>query len=116
MKTIRNTILAVLLVGAIGIMAVGCGSGSSDDDSGKGIVREAASIQDGAEKYDNMQMECPVCGGKPIEGEFYAEVDGKRIYFDNESCMTKFKEDPQKYLKDYKTYEEKMKESMMQSR
>ena len=116
MKIIRNTILAVLLVGAIGIMAVSCGSGSSDDDSGKGIVREAASIQDGAEKYDNMQMECPVCGGKPIKGEFYADVDGKRIYFDKESCMNDFKQDPQTHLKAYKTYEEKMQESMRRSR
>ena len=116
MRILRNSILALVLVGAIGFMGAGCGNGSSGDDSGAGIIREAASIQDGAEKYDNMQTECPVCGGTPISGDYYAQVDGKRIYFDKESCMSDFKADSQKYMKDYKTYEEKMKESMRKSR
>lgn len=117
MKNVYAGLLAVLVVALMGITAAGCGgSGSGGGGGGAGIIREAASIEDGAEKFDKMQTECPVDGGTPIKGDYYAEVDGKRIYFDSEECMNTFKENKQKYLDQYQTYEEQMQEMQKQSK
>ena len=117
MTKIYGGVIAVLVAALMGITVAGCGgSGSGSGSGGAGIIREAASIQDGAEKFDKMQTECPVDGGTPIKGDYYAEVNGKRIYFDSQECMNKFKENKQKYLDQYQTYEDQMKEMQKQQK
>jgi len=92
----------VLMVG----FAAGCGP-SGGDGGGSGGKRPdipARSIEDGAEKYDPFQAQCPVCGS-PIYADHHAEVeqDGQsaRIYFDKEECVQKFEQNPEEYLQDY---------------
>ena len=90
--------LALLLVVALmTAFAVGCG-----DEPGTQEVSYAGAIDDGAEKYAPSQYSCPVCGGRPIYGDYYVEVDGKRVYFDKEECAEKFDENRQKYLEELK--------------
>ena len=43
------------------------------------------------------QTTCPVMGGK-INKAIYTEYKGKKVYFCCAGCVTKFKEDPEKYL------------------
>lgn len=89
-------------------VAAGCGGGGGGAQQSPTQARE---IQDGAEKYDPPQVSCPVCGSKPISGDYHAEVEGKRIYFDKKECEKKFKQNSEKYLEDYTTYEESMKQA-----
>ena len=44
------------------------------------------------------QKECPVMGG-PIDKKFYADHQGRRIYFCCAGCINVFKKDPEKYIK-----------------
>ncbi len=44
------------------------------------------------------QTTCPVMGGK-IDKTFYADHEGKRVYFCCEMCIATFKADPGKYIK-----------------
>ncbi len=43
------------------------------------------------------QTTCPLMGGK-IDKAFYADHDGKRVYFCCAECVGKFKKDPAKYI------------------
>ena len=44
------------------------------------------------------QTTCPVMGGK-INKKYYADYQGKRVYFCCPACIGTFKKDPAKYLK-----------------
>jgi len=44
------------------------------------------------------QTNCPVMGGK-IDKKFYADHDGKRVYFCCVGCVEPFKKEPAKYIK-----------------
>ena len=44
------------------------------------------------------QTVCPVLGGN-VNKQFYADYQGKRVYFCCEGCDTEFKKNPEKYLK-----------------
>jgi len=44
------------------------------------------------------QANCPVMGGA-INKSFYADHNGKRMYFCCNACVSGFKADPEKYLK-----------------
>ena len=89
--------IAAVVAAALAFACVGCGE-SAYEDTGSGI-QFAATIEDGADKYNPNQNRCPVCGEQPIKGEFYADTEQGRVYFDKQECADKFKDDPQKYLK-----------------
>jgi YHS domain-containing protein len=44
------------------------------------------------------QTKCPVMNGN-VDTKFYADYQGKRIYFCCSGCIEEFKKDPEKYLK-----------------
>jgi len=102
-------VLSVLC--AVLIMPMLCGCGGPGNE-GRGDQVFASEIQDGAEKYDRSQYNCPVCQGQPIVADYYAEVDGKRIYFDSEECEQKFKENPEEYVEGFQSVREKRMEQM----
>lgn len=45
------------------------------------------------------QTNCPIMGGK-IDSEVFTDHEGKRIYFCCPPCIDKFKEDPERYIKE----------------
>ena len=57
----------------------------------------AMEIEDGAVPYFPTQYICPVCEER-IKAEHYADVDGKRIYFDRAECADTFKRSPAGYM------------------
>ena len=95
----KKLALICAALGVFALLATGCSGRSADKD--ESTNRPAIEIQDGAQKYDSFQFNCPVCGEPGIKGEFYADVNGKRIYFDKKECAEKFKGDSEKYLKKY---------------
>jgi len=50
------------------------------------------------EKAPVAQTTCPVMGG-PINKKYFADHDGKRVYFCCPACSKEFAEDPEKYVK-----------------
>jgi YHS domain-containing protein len=44
------------------------------------------------------QTDCPVMGGK-IDKKYYADFEGKRVYFCCPGCIPEFNKEPAKYLK-----------------
>jgi YHS domain-containing protein len=49
--------------------------------------------------FENIQKRCPV-SGKAIENkEVYVDYEGRRIFFSDKECATKFAAEPLKYLK-----------------
>ena len=97
-----RSIMIILAVGAALSLAVaGCGQGGGGEGESQDII-SALQIQDGSTPYNERQFTCPVCGGKPISPDYYADVNGKRIYFDKEECAEKFKQDPETHLKQYR--------------
>lgn len=49
------------------------------------------------EKVTKPQETCPIMGGR-ITSKYYADHEGKRVYFCCPGCPAKFKENPEKYL------------------
>lgn len=43
------------------------------------------------------QTLCPVMGG-PIDKQYFAEYEGKKVYFCCPACVSKFTAEPEKYL------------------
>ena len=92
----------------IGVMGCGGEEASTSSDSevssagGPPDVTTARKIQDDAPKFNPMQMNCIVCGERPIKGEFHADVSAGgrsgRIYFDKKECLEKFNNNKEKYL------------------
>ena len=91
----RAVILAVLAA-TVTFCLAGCGQSAYEDTSSG--IQFAATIEDGANKWNPNQNKCPVCEGQPIKGEFYVDTDNGRVYFDKQECVDKFKDDPQKFL------------------
>ncbi len=48
--------------------------------------------------FENIQTTCPVTGEKLEDKSTYVDYQGRRIYFCCNKCVTRFNEDPQKYL------------------
>ena len=88
-------VVALVFLGA-GFMA-GCGDGVGGRAGDKKEIR-AKYIEDGAPKYFPEQRACPVCGKGPLFETHHVDVDGKRIYFDSEECVEKFKENKSQYV------------------
>ncbi len=49
----------------------------------------------------NQQEKCPVMG-YPINKDIYVDYQGKRIYFCCPSCLEKFRQEPENYIKKLK--------------
>lgn len=100
----RVLIMAVALA-FVGAVFTGCG-GDSGDAQGNPDPKfhgPAMMIKDGAQKFDKMQGNCPVCQGGPIDPEVHVDIEGKgRLYFDKEECKEKFEQNRDKYLSEYK--------------
>ncbi len=109
----RFTIVAAVALALAGVGLVGCGNGSGPAEA---KPMQARQIDDGAEKYSPMQVKCPVCKTQELAAEIHSDVDGKRVYFDKEECKQKFDQDPQKYLDQWKTYEDFQREGVQKSR
>ena len=104
----RKLLLCVAVAGLLGAALVGCGSGDSGGSEEYG-EKPVVEMHPDTKKYDMMQYECPVCGGKALKEEFYSDVDDQgRIYFDKKECKEKFDQNPQEYLKDYTNIEKQM--------
>ncbi len=57
---------------------------------------EAQKGRKGMMKYHRQKV-CPVMGGE-IDSTLYVDMQGQRVYFCCESCIGKFREDPDKYF------------------
>lgn len=83
--------MAVMLVFSnINIMADEHKKSENEQKSSEKVKKE--------ENKKKPQTTCPVMGGK-INKDIYADYEGKRVYFCCKSCVAKFKEDPEKYIK-----------------
>jgi YHS domain-containing protein len=80
MRCVVRVMCVALALAAIGLLA-GCG----DDGTAQA-------------PKGNAQTVCPVMGGK-INKQFFADYQGKRVYFCCEDCPETFKKDPAKYIK-----------------
>ncbi|MDD4869055.1 MAG: YHS domain-containing protein [Kiritimatiellae bacterium] len=76
-------IVEILAILALGTIMFGC-------DQSAGMK---SNIQPG------VQTTCPVMDGNSIDKKYFADYDGKRIYFCCGSCPAVFKKDPAKYVK-----------------
>lgn len=101
--------LAVMLASGLScILLLACEEGLS---GGGSKILPAAEIRDGVPAFIGTQTECPVCGRRPLNPEFYSEVQVKmnekegeeaeyetqRVYFDQQKCVKAFEQDRQKY-------------------
>jgi len=77
-----HLVRAGLLLGALSLVIAAC------DGQGDG----------GAAPKGKAQATCPVMDGK-IDKQFFADHEGKRVYFCCEGCIEQFKKEPQKFIK-----------------
>lgn len=90
----------ILLVCVVAVLALGAyASCQKQSGSGDGGKVTAAQLQGDVEPYFLYQHQCPVCGGEPIKQQFKADIDGKRVYFDKQECVQKWKNNTSKYKK-----------------
>ena len=61
------------------------------------VMGACAAIAMADEPGANPQTICPVMG-RPIDKQFYADHDGKRIYFCCATCVKTFKNNPERYI------------------
>jgi YHS domain-containing protein len=85
-REMRN--VCIVLVLGVAIAAVGCATTGSTAQAGAGSAQ--AKIVP--------QTDCPVTGAK-ISKQYYADYEGKRVYFCCSGCIEQFKKDPAKYMK-----------------
>ena len=92
-----------MLVAALMLCGLMMGCGQSGPSASQEGPPAAWSVQDGAPKFYEEQITCPVCGESPIKGEYYADVGSAklRVYFDSQECLDTFNEDPQKYIQEW---------------
>ena len=102
----KRLLLGVVFLGMLAAVIAGCEGKPSGDKPGTPAYTaptSAMAIEDGAEKYFPMQMADPV-NDKNIEGKFYVDVDGKRIYFSSQESIEEFNKDQDKYLEKLKMF------------
>jgi len=75
----------------------GAGGGPPDVTTAADLAQE----QD-AQPINPMQMNCIVCGERPLKGDLHADVtvgnQRGRLYFDKQECLDEFEQNQQKYL------------------
>ena len=64
---------------------------------GEGIKLENAPTAATPPAEAKPQTMCPVMN-MPIDKKFYADYNGKRIYFCHDGCVAEFKKNPEKYM------------------
>lgn len=97
----RRLPLAIVMAGLCCFLA-GCGEGPGVSPGGD-PPRAAGTIDDGSPKFFVGQIECPVCGGRPIAPEHHADVEGGRLYFDSAECLREFNKNSEKHLRKYRS-------------
>ena len=87
-----KTKINVLMLAAILIIAFVSQSAIADD-------KKCANCESKkSEKTEEIkQVNCPVMGGE-VSKDFYADYNGKRVYFCCENCVEEFKKNPEKYM------------------
>ncbi len=101
-------VLVVVLAAACFVVS-GCGKEKDGGGAAPKTLPRADAILDGEPKYFKYQEQCPVCGADRMSPKHYADVEGKRIYFDSQECVEKFKKNQSKYLQELdKRKKEKM--------
>jgi YHS domain-containing protein len=86
MKTIQTVAVMAVVLGAVGLFAMGCKKTEPPE-----TAPSAASQPEIAQKI------CPVLG-EPIDPAVYTDYEGRRIYFCCTSCLKAFEKDPEKYI------------------
>lgn len=89
------------------VVACACLSACEPGQPSGGTDLEASMakyIKDGESKYYPAQGKCIVCESPRLNGKYYVEEDGKRIYFDKQACVDKFKANRSKYLQEFRIY------------
>jgi YHS domain-containing protein len=66
------------------------------------VVTLALAIGPAVDAKEPNQVKCPVLGS-PVNKRIYTDYEGKRIYFCCPPCIRKFKNDPDKYMKQMET-------------
>ena len=101
MKILNTTFFLVTLFVVLfvaGLAFSQCAGCQTHDHASSDVSHEA--VRSDAEEDEDegvAQTQCPVMGGE-INKEFYADHDGKRVYFCCQGCVETFKKDPEKYL------------------
>lgn len=96
----RKLVHCLAIITALSAVFVGCG-GQGGGQKGQPETKVALEFKDGSQKYYPVQSTCPVCQGKPIKKDLYADTEQGRIYFDKQECVQKFKDNKAEYLQDF---------------
>ena len=110
------SLAAIIAVGGLAVLFHGCGGEGHMSNQEHGSesttmsheghmdmtapAEEAAAEDAGAENAaagETLQKTCPVMG-MPIDKRYYADYEGRRIYFCCPDCAAKFEKDPKAYL------------------
>ena len=96
----KHVLLAVVLAGVLGLMVAGCEQRPAAETTGESGAPPvyASSFDDGVDALNPNQFVDPVSGAKPIKQEFYADVEGKRVYFNSAESRDLFEKDPSEYM------------------
>ncbi|MHC4599364.1 MAG: YHS domain-containing protein [Planctomycetota bacterium] len=98
-----------LVFGALLFVLAGCAGGDGAEGEAEAVVHAShdhnppASVAAAPLKA---QVSCPVMGGE-INRDFYADHNGKRVYFCCGGCDKEFAKNPEKYLRVLKDRGEK---------
>ena len=106
----RNKVLFVVccaVLAAGGMALSGCGGGGPS--TGDEVEAMAKYLEDGAAKFYKNQAWCPVCGSGGLNENYYVDVNGKRIYFDEKECQQKFENNQSQLLDRFKKHIEQAK-------
>jgi YHS domain-containing protein len=79
----RRAIVLVIVVCAVAAFAAAVG-GCKSNEHKEGMMKP--------------QTECPILGGN-VDKKYYADYNGKRLYFCCQACVQEFNRDPDKYMK-----------------
>ncbi len=93
----RKVLLAGVVLALICVGMAGCEKGGTAPEGEE--ISTAVQIKDGADKYFMYQHKCPVCGSEPISGDYYADTEKGRIYFDKQECLDEFNSNKEEVIK-----------------
>ena len=112
----RAIVTVILLVFAVGLSAVYAAEKADESDT-KSIKEQVIYTCSMHPKVkESKPGKCPICGmdliavkekpqtacpvtGKEINKKFFADYEGKRVYFCSENCIAEFNKDAAKYVK-----------------
>ncbi len=97
MNRTRKAIGWLILSLSSAILVAACGDSGNGTPTG-GAQQKKKKTKPAIAAAGKPQTTCPLMGGK-IDKAFYADHDGKRVYFCCAECVAKFKKDPAKYIK-----------------